>query len=150
MRGRVELAALSYTKSLDVEPDDEQIHYNLARLLAQRGSAGEAEAHLRAALRIDPRFALAHNNLGTLLRAGGDLPGAASRFEKAIEADPALMEAHYNSVDVAFKRSRWNEALVAVERVRLLEGDPDHAEARQLRAQLLMSNATSSADPKAQ
>lgn len=49
-----ELALAAFRGALDIHPDYPDVHYHLARLLDDRGQAGEAEPHWQAFLRLAP------------------------------------------------------------------------------------------------
>lgn len=54
--GMLQEAIRNYAKALEMAPDDEALHYNIARALKEAGNAGEAAAHLKKALELKPTF----------------------------------------------------------------------------------------------
>lgn len=57
--GKFDEALLSYSRALELRPDDEGLHYNMARACFEKGDMAGAFACLDAALKINPDFALA-------------------------------------------------------------------------------------------
>lgn len=54
--GKMAEAAREYQRALETDPGYIRAHYNLARLLFDRGAVLEAQQHLDEALRLDPRY----------------------------------------------------------------------------------------------
>ena len=54
--GNIEKAIAEYKKALSISPDDENLHYNLARAYIEIGQKKSAEAAISRALQINPRF----------------------------------------------------------------------------------------------
>jgi tetratricopeptide (TPR) repeat protein len=80
------------------------IETNVARALIASGRRGDAEPHLRAALRDQPGFAPAHLMMGTLLAFGdspADLQAAADEFATALALQPNLALARENLMHLA-------------------------------------------------
>jgi tetratricopeptide (TPR) repeat protein len=86
-------------------------HNNLACILAERQSYGEAAEHFRASLRFNPANAKAHANLGTLLARQGDLAQAESHFTTALQLNPNDGPAHRMYAAYLAGRDRTAEAL---------------------------------------
>ena len=68
-KGDAEGAIKKYGQALKLSPEDEEIHFNLARAYSVIGRTNEAIHYYNEALRILPEYAEAHNNLGNLLVA---------------------------------------------------------------------------------
>lgn len=80
------------------------VETNVARALIASGRRGEAESHLRVALRDQPGFAPAHLMMGTLLAfddSPEDLQAAADEFATALALQPDLALARENLVHLA-------------------------------------------------
>ncbi len=82
--------------TLAENPDAWLAHYNLGKLLADRGETDEAMAQYREALAAKPDLAEANVNLANALADGGDLDGAIGHYEAALSADPDKPLTHYD------------------------------------------------------
>jgi arylsulfatase A-like enzyme/Tfp pilus assembly protein PilF len=108
--------------ALEVRPDDDLVHFNLANALAALGESKpeavpEARRHYRRALELNPRFADAYLNYASFLERGGSDAGALDLLRRAREAgvrDPdietriAVLELKKGEVDgakAAFRRA---------------------------------------------
>jgi tetratricopeptide (TPR) repeat protein len=86
----------SYTKALELKPDDAGMHNNFALALAKAKKYPEAQAELDKAAQLDPPNAgRYYYNLGAILTNVNQLEPASIAFKKAIEADPNYADAHY-------------------------------------------------------
>jgi tetratricopeptide (TPR) repeat protein len=89
--------AIAYLeKSLALAPSDYRVHFNLARLLLQRGELSKAAAHFEQAIRLDSNetvAALAHVNLAEILAAGGKTEMARKHYAAALRIDPGNVQA---------------------------------------------------------
>jgi protein O-mannosyl-transferase len=66
-----------FRKALDLDPHNEEAHWNLGCVYKGRGKVDAAEKHLRRAIEIDPKLARAYAELGHLL------VGQKDRFKEA-------------------------------------------------------------------
>ena len=86
----------SYTKALELKPDDAGMHNNFALALAKAKKYPEAQAELDKAAQLDPPNAgRYYYNLGAILTNVNQLEPASIAFKKAIESDPNYADAHY-------------------------------------------------------
>lgn len=121
-------ARRAFERLLAIDAADYTAHYNLGVLAAADRNWGDAESHLRAALRTDPNSADAYNALGSVALQREDLAGAADAFREAIRLRPKFAWAHYNLGLVFRKQQQNNEA--AREFREALEADPKFTPAR--------------------
>ncbi len=80
---------------------------------AALGLSQMADAAARGAEALPPRTAWDHDAAGRILLAGGDLAGAQAHFEKALELRPQDVWPNFHQGVCAFRRGRYDEALVA-------------------------------------
>lgn len=99
-----------YRFKLDRNPEDEQVLFSLAGMLAELGERDEAIRHLDEAVRVRPDFALALSDLGRLHFLNGDVERAVGFFDRAIAASPALPQAHHNLGTVRLAQRNREEA----------------------------------------
>src|ERR1700733_10321782 len=93
-RGRLDEAAASHRRAIEVKPDYAEAHNNLGSVLRDQQRYDDAVASYRRALAIKPDFAMAHDNLGLALRSLGRLDQAASSHRRALVLKPGFAEAH--------------------------------------------------------
>jgi Flp pilus assembly protein TadD len=87
-------AQFYYEKALEIDPNNNVAHGNLALDLRFNGDVAGAQPHYEKALDINPNNAGVHNGLANVLRSNGDVAGAQFHYEKALEIDPNNTSAH--------------------------------------------------------
>ena len=87
--GRLAEAADLYRRALTADPIDDEAHRLLGLLSFQRGQAGNAERHLRDAIRLAPDNAKTYDNLAVVLHAVQRDEEALPALRKAVELAPA-------------------------------------------------------------
>jgi protein O-mannosyl-transferase len=97
---------------------------NLARAcLGGKGTLADAEAHLRAAVRINPDYAEGHTRLGTVLGRQGRNEEAVACFRRAVELRPGQAEAHAHLAVALARAGKLEEAITQMqEAARLAPG----------------------------
>ena len=112
--------------TLQRNPDAWLAHNNLSNLLLDEGRVVEAEAELRAAIRLKPDFAEAHNNLGNLLNETGQVDAAKAEFDEAIRLKPNYAEAYNGVANNLLHRGQAEQALAVYDMALRLKPDyPD-------------------------
>jgi tetratricopeptide (TPR) repeat protein len=76
-------------------PQSTRAQMNLGLAIMGAGRFGEAEPHLREAVRLAPTYAYAHINLGNLFLAQGKRDEARAELDRALALDPSLFWAPY-------------------------------------------------------
>jgi tetratricopeptide (TPR) repeat protein len=109
-QGRVEEAAKTALKAVELRPEYGVAHFNLGNIFARQGKFDLAQRHFEEAVRLYPNYAELRSNLGQLLAERGDLQAGMEQFRKAIELNPALSGAHLNLGVVLAKQGRIDEA----------------------------------------
>ena len=123
------LALRHYKAAAKLTPDNAEVHYNLANVLAELRYNASAEQAYREAVRIAPQHAKALCNLGTLHMNMGHLAKAADAFARALQVDPRLVQAHLNLAVIEEACGRRPAAIARLER--LLQQRPGLAQVRQ-------------------
>jgi Tfp pilus assembly protein PilF len=100
-----------FTRAAELDPEDEDVHYNLGITLNNLGRTEEAIQQYKEALRILPEYAEAHNNLGNLLLSQKRLDEAIEHFQAAINASPEYAPAHNNLGTALGLQKKTDEAL---------------------------------------
>ena len=96
-QGKPAEAVQVLTEAMRLNPEDEDVHYNLGLALARLGKLEEAIREYREALRIFPDYAEAHNNLGNVLMRAGQTDEAITHLERSIKIMPTSWSG--NSLD---------------------------------------------------
>jgi Flp pilus assembly protein TadD len=127
-RGNYAGAVEKYQQATLLQPDQEDLHYNLGIALAKLGRTEEAKKQYAEALEIFPDYAEARNNLGNLLMKENNLADAITQFREAIRLVPKNASFH-NNLGTAFGRQgKVAEAIAEFsEAVKLT---PNYVEAR--------------------
>jgi tetratricopeptide (TPR) repeat protein len=86
----------SYSKSIELKPDDPGAHNNYALALAKAKKFPEMQAELKKAADLDPQNGgKYYYNLGAILVNSGQSEAAGEAFKKAIELTPTYADAYY-------------------------------------------------------
>ena len=126
-QGKPAEAVEVFTEAAQMNPKDEDVHYNLGVALARLGKPDEAVQQYKEALRLFPEYVEAHNNLGNLLMRLGRTEEAISHFESAVKLMPDYASAHNNLGTALGKAGRTNDALVHFQQATRI--NPDYWEA---------------------
>jgi len=122
-------AQAQFEKAIRFRPDFTHAHFNLARILMQKGQSAEAVAELKRTIQIDPDHVGALNMLGMALGRQGKCVEAQSHLERAIRLDPNHAEARSNLGAAYAGQGRLQEAVAQFEAA--LRIDPDDPAARE-------------------
>ncbi|HWP81195.1 MAG TPA: tetratricopeptide repeat protein [Bacteroidota bacterium] len=105
-----------YLKSLEVSPNDADLHLNLAHAYAAAGDYGEAIRHYRMSLDLNPAQSLALVNLGIAYAAQGNMSRAIVTYEQAIEQNPFEPLAYFNLANVYLQANQPQRAIPLYEK----------------------------------
>ena len=119
--GQTEAALDLIRQAIAALPSLAEAHYNLGRLLHQRGELAESEAAYREAIRLRPDYAEAHDNLGGVLQAQGRLEEALASCRRALELQPDYPAALSDLGAVLQDLGRVDEAISAYEQALRLQ-----------------------------
>jgi tetratricopeptide (TPR) repeat protein len=64
--GKTEDAISAFKQMLEIAPDNQLIHFNLAAMLSNTGAFDDARSHLKTAVQLDPQHASSHFALGQI------------------------------------------------------------------------------------
>ncbi len=97
-QNQTDLAVKNFNRAIDLNRNAQHPsawpYLNLAVAQQFMGHPQEAEANLRAALRLDPQLAPAHYHLGNLLQQQGELDAAVQEQLAAVRLDDKYAEPH--------------------------------------------------------
>jgi Flp pilus assembly protein TadD len=88
-------AQRQFTRSLQLDPKNNDTRYYLAMLDERDGNFEEARKGLEEVVKTDPNHAGAQHELGVILLRQGDVPGARAALEIAVKLGPNVPQTHY-------------------------------------------------------
>jgi tetratricopeptide (TPR) repeat protein len=98
-------------RALEINPRYADLHYHLARALANKGIMDEALSALDTALEINPAFARAYFERGLILCRMAELRRGLEEIGRAVDIDPAYSRELYSSACILFEDGNTREAL---------------------------------------
>ena len=124
-----EEAQAQFERAIQLRPDFTHAHFNLARILMQKGLGAAAVAELRQTIQIDPNHVGALNMLGMALGRQQKYAEAQFHLERAVRLDPNHAEVRNNLGAVYSAQGRLRDAVVQFEAA--LRVDPDDPDIRE-------------------
>ena len=134
------------SRSIRLQPDFAEVHYNLGIALRLRRQLSEAVASCREAIRLNPAYAEAYNNLSTARARLGRRDEARAEFERALELKPDLADAYFNLGNLLRQSGKPREASPFCERA--VELQPQSSAARSNLGAVFQAMGRISAAPK--
>ncbi len=114
-----------YETMLRVDPNDAELHDDVALLYMGVGQMAPAVSHFEASLALKPDSAAAHFNLGTALAQAGRLDAAVAAFRAALARRAEYALAHNNLGQVMLVQGKTGDALKHLQQaVRLDPANP--------------------------
>ncbi|NEP44372.1 MAG: tetratricopeptide repeat protein, partial [Okeania sp. SIO2H7] len=98
-------------------------HYNLGKVLEQKGELIEAIAHYQKAIEIEPKNPEIYNSLGDIFQKKGDLEAGIKAYQKATEIEPNFWEVHHKLGNCWQEVGNLDDALVAYQKSIELNAD---------------------------
>jgi Flp pilus assembly protein TadD/4-amino-4-deoxy-L-arabinose transferase-like glycosyltransferase len=114
-----------YTRSLDLDPKQPTVQYDLAQTLRRVNLLEQAVVAYNKAIELDPVMIEAYNNLGTTLAEMKEYKGAIKCFNKVIDLDPGYTKAYNNLGAALAEAGRPEEAVATFEKA--IERDKGYA-----------------------
>ena len=100
----------AFTRASRLQPNDANIHKELALALAPQGRTDEALCEAIAALLIDPHDAQAHAIIGQIYLDNGRPADALSALNRALTLQPDRYETHYALATALTRLGRTSDA----------------------------------------
>jgi Flp pilus assembly protein TadD len=100
-----------YETMLRGDPDDRELHDDVALLYLSLNRGREAAAHFRRSLELAPADAAAHFNLGTALTVTADLEAATAAYREALRLRPDYAAAMNNLGSVLAAQGKIDDAV---------------------------------------
>jgi tetratricopeptide (TPR) repeat protein len=121
--------------SLEADPEDAQLHANIAIALTNAGRLDEAIPHLEKAAQSMPGNATIQGNLGAALAQAGRVTEAIPHFEAFVRMMPGSADGHYALGSLYSMQGRTADALEQWDAA--LRTDPNHVAALNQKARVL-------------
>lgn len=122
-------------RTLEMQPNNLDAHYNYAVLLMAQGRFPEALSEIQAAEQVDPLSQQVQSTFGKILFNAGKPDEAILRLKRAVERDPRNAQAHHHLGQIYEQMGRHTEALAIYDKARVLRGNPpDNPRFRALQA----------------
>ena len=122
-------------RTLELQPNNLDAHYNYAVLLMAQGRFPEALSEIQEAEQLDPLSQQVQSTFGKILFNAGKPDEAILRLKGAIERDPRNAQAHHHLGQIYEQIGKYTEALGIYDRARVLRGNPqDNPRFRALQA----------------
>ena len=102
---KISQSLVASQRSVQLEPQDSQAHYNLAVILQELKRFDEAEASYRKAIEFKLDYVEAHFNLGGMFKELRRFDEAEASYREAIEFKPDYAEAH-NNLDILLREKK--------------------------------------------
>ena len=141
---RLSAAEDSFSKAIELAPDDAKLRTDIGDAYAEKGFYAESERHYRAALEVDPNLAHVFNKLGMAYRRQ-------KKHKKALDLYNNARRHHPDDENLIFNMARTHlEANEQAQAVKMLEKAlvmaPDFKEAKALLAKLTNSDKKNGPD----
>jgi pentatricopeptide repeat protein len=107
---------------MEAYPDQHDVAYSLALLLAGSNRSNEALDYLAQASHGMPQRPRVHYNYGLLLAQMGRDTEAAAALRKALDLEPQSIDYLFALIDFYYKHGQFDEALVLADR--MIEAHP--------------------------
>jgi tetratricopeptide (TPR) repeat protein len=121
--GRKSEAVNANQKSVELDTQDADAHYNLGVTLQEIDRLDEAEGSYRKAVALKSDYTEAHNNLGITLKELGRLEESEASYRQAIALKSDFVEAHNNLGNTLKQLDRLEEAEVSFRQAISLKSD---------------------------
>ena len=112
MLGKMAQAEADFKAALAIDPESDDLQYNLGNLYLVTGRTEEAVACYRKTLAINPQYMEAHHYWGRLLAASGRVNDAIAHYEKALEIQPLEAEVLVDLANALLARGRPDDAIL--------------------------------------
>ncbi|MEN8790010.1 MAG: tetratricopeptide repeat protein, partial [Flavobacteriaceae bacterium] len=100
----------NFNKAMALDPNNGNIHQNLAGALSQKGDLTSSLEHFRKAVELEPMNSEIHRNYGFALKLSGDLNAAVEQYTLALGLDSNNDAARVNLANAFKELGRYSEA----------------------------------------
>jgi len=114
--GKTKQALEANQKSISLDPNDAEAHFNTGVNFADLNAKEKAVAHYKKAISLRPDYTHALNNLGATLLQQNNIVEAAEVFKKAVELTPEKAELQSNLGITFYKLGDFESARICHEK----------------------------------
>jgi tetratricopeptide (TPR) repeat protein len=126
-QGNFARAIKKLKEAIEIDPENNEAHYNLGEIYLQQENFEEGIAATRRAIELNDKDVMAHVNLATGLINQGKKEEAIREFDRAIELDPNNALARFNRGLTHLQAMRIDEAREDWQKYLELEPHSDRA-----------------------
>jgi tetratricopeptide (TPR) repeat protein len=127
LKGDPQKAVPYMLKSLQLNPDQADVHNHLAMILAGQNRHDEAIDHFKKSLTLNPNQQGPHFAWATVLEQQGKLDAAVAQYNAVLKIDPTTFAAHNNLGSVLLRQAKYDQA--AAHCIKALQINPQLPEA---------------------
>ena len=121
--GRPDEAAQHFLRAMEIEPDNVEPLFDLAKLRFRQGHAADADQLLDRAQELRPTDPATLHNVAEALRTQGRYREAVASYRAALEIDADFAPAHAGLGIALFQWERYEESIGALEQALALQPD---------------------------
>ena len=121
--GRLSEALDVKKKSVELDSQDADSHYNLGNAFNDMGRLEEAETSYKKSISLNPDFAASHNALGMILKLLNKLKESELCYRKAVLLDSDFAIAYYNMGITQSALLKSKEAEISYKKAITIKGD---------------------------
>lgn len=119
--GKYEEARISLQSATQLKPENAQVYFELADVLARQKQIGKAVLNYQYTINLDPSHKDARRRLAALYIVGGKAEDAEGHIRKLLELDPGDKDALILDASLASKRKDFDKAREVYERILTME-----------------------------
>ncbi len=134
--GQLKIAAIAYTKLLELDPQHVEALFNMAIVQHDQGNLEKAIRYYQMAVSLKPDLAIAYKNIGDALFTHKQYDKAIKAYEKTLSIEPQMAEAWFNLGLVKKHTQKFDQAATAWNRALSLK--PEYVAASKALAELYL------------
>ena len=121
--GRLDEAGQHFLRAMEIEPDDLEPLFDLAKLRFRQGRATDGDQLLNRATDLRPADPATLHNLAEIRRTQGRYEEAVANYRAALEIDAKFAASHAGLGIALFQWQRYEESIAALEQALALQPD---------------------------
>jgi tetratricopeptide (TPR) repeat protein len=126
-KGDYDQAIATYKKAIEINPEYDQVYYNMGIAYDEKGDFDQAIAAYKNAIKINPEFNQAYNNMGSAYDEKGDYDQAIATYKNAIKINPEFDQAYNNMGSAYDGKGDYDQAIAAYKKAIEINPELDQA-----------------------